>query len=104
MKRIVRSTLATIIALAILFLAGAYALPGEAVVQRQAMIAAPSEAIFPLVNDLRRMKQWSPWAEIDAATQYNFEGPNSGVGQKMSWSSQNPNVGTGSMAIVASEA
>lgn len=103
MRRFVRSTLATIIALAIIFVAGAYVLPSEAIVQRETTILATPQAIFPLVNDLRRLKEWSPWADLDPATRYQFEGPDSGVGQKMSWSSRHPSVGSGSITIIASE-
>jgi hypothetical protein len=49
---------------------------------------------------MKRFNEWSPWAEIDPNAKYAFEGPETGVGQKMSWESEHPNVGKGSQTIV----
>ncbi len=88
------------VAVVVVVVGGAYLLPGEAVVQRQIVIAAPPEKVFAIAGHMRRFNEWSPWAEIDPATQYTFEGPETGVGQKMSWTSTNPDVGSGSQTIV----
>jgi uncharacterized protein YndB with AHSA1/START domain len=69
------------------------------VVQRSIEIAAPPAAVFAIVSDLRRFHEFSPWAELDPNISYSFEGPPSGVGQKMTWRSANPAVGTGSQTI-----
>jgi uncharacterized protein YndB with AHSA1/START domain len=65
-----------------------------------AEIAAPPEKVFAIVGDMRRFQEFSPWAALDPNTQYRFEGPESGVGQKMIWTSANPDVGSGSQTIV----
>jgi hypothetical protein len=99
MRRFVKWTLAAIILLGVVFVAGAYALPGDISIKRSIVIAAPPDMIFQMVGDLRHGKDFSPWAEIDPATQYTYEGPEIGVGQKASWHSQHPEVGSGSMTV-----
>jgi len=100
MKKFLLSVAYVLIALLVIFMGGAYTLPGEAVVERQVAIAAPPEKVFAIVGDLRRFHEFSPWAELDPGLQYNFEGPEIGIGQKMSWSSNNPQVGKGSQTVV----
>jgi carbon monoxide dehydrogenase subunit G len=69
-------------------------------VARSTVINAPPEKIFAVVSDLQQTKDWSPWFELDPQVKVTFEGEGAVVGQKMSWSSQHPNVGTGSQQIV----
>lgn len=81
----------------------AFILPRHAIVTRSVEIAAPPSAVFPLVGDLRRFNEWSPWADIDPETVYTFTGPIDGVGQTLNWESGDKRVGTGSMSIAAIE-
>lgn len=81
----------------------AFVLPRHAVVTRSIEIAVPSSAVFPLISDLRRFNEWSPWADIDPDTAYTFTGPIDGVGQTLNWESKDERVGSGAMSIVAIE-
>jgi uncharacterized protein YndB with AHSA1/START domain len=81
----------------------AFILPRHAVVTRSVEIAAPPSVVFPLVGDLRRFNEWSPWADIDPETAYTFTGPIDGVGQTLNWASDDKRVGAGSMSIAAIE-
>ena len=81
----------------------AFILPRHAIVTRSVEIAAPPSAIFPLVGDLRRFNEWSPWADIDPGTVYTFTGPIDGLGQTLNWESNDKRVGTGSMSIAVIE-
>ena len=83
-------------------IAGAYLLPREVTVTRSTVIAAPPDAIFPHVNALQATQRWSPWLERDPDVQVIFSGPDSGVGNAMSWTSAEPNVGNGTQRIVES--
>lgn len=78
-------------------------LPAQSHVERSVVIDAPADTVFPLINNFHEFNRWSPWAKKDPDTQYRFEGPDSGTGAKMSWSSENPQVGKGSQEIVESE-
>lgn len=93
-----------IILLLILALIGiAYVLPDSAHVEREIRIDAPPEAVFPYVNNFHRFNEWSPWAEMDPDMQYDFSGPDSGVGARMAWESDKPEVGSGSNLITQSK-
>lgn len=88
--------------IALLILAG-FLLPREVTVERSVYISKPPEAVFKYVNNLRNFNSWSPWYQLDPTTEYEYSGPESGIGATMSWQSENPSVGTGSQTIVTSE-
>ena len=83
--------------------AGAYVLPRQIHVERSITIDAPPETVFDLVNSFQRSAEWSPWHERDPNMAVSLDGPVAGVGAKMSWSSNNPQVGRGSQEIITSE-
>ena len=99
MKKALKAIVWILAALVVIFVGGGYLLPKEVTVQRQAVINAPPAKVFALVDGYKRFSEWSPWAELDPKTQYTFEGPESGIGAKMSWASNNPDVGAGSQTI-----
>jgi carbon monoxide dehydrogenase subunit G len=100
MRRLLKWVAGIIAALIVIFFAGGYLLPGEAVVQRQVEIAAPPAKVYAILASMKRFNDFSPWAEIDPGTKYTFEGPESGKGQKLTWDSADPNVRRGSLTIV----
>lgn len=75
--------------------------PDEFKVSRSATMNAPASEIFAQVNNLQNWKAWSPWEKLDPNATSNFEGPDAGVGAKMSWAG-NMDVGVGSMTIAES--
>ena len=78
-------------------------LPSSAHVERSITIAAPQNTVFTLLNGFARMNDWSPWAELDPNTSYTYEGPDQGVGARMAWQSDHPQVGNGSQQITGSD-
>ncbi len=78
-------------------------LPDDVHVERSVMINASPERVFPYVNDFRRFNEWQPWAQLDPQTQFTHSGPATGVGARMKWSSEHPNVGRGSQEIIESQ-
>ena len=70
-------------------------LPKTAHVERSIVIEAPPVMVFTVLNGFRQFSRWSPWADIDPNATTTLEGPEAGVGSKMSWSG-NAEVGTGS--------
>jgi uncharacterized protein YndB with AHSA1/START domain len=85
-----------LLVLAALILGGAMFLPDSAHVERSIEIAAPPEAVFAHVIDYRKWQAWSPWAGKDPNMKLIYQGPQTGVGAKMSWQSDKPAVGSGS--------
>jgi carbon monoxide dehydrogenase subunit G len=104
MKKTVLWIFYVLLGLFLVFVAGGYALPDKSHVERQTVINATPDKVFAVVSDLQRAKDWSPWFGLDPAMRVTFEGPGGnpgpGVGQKMKWSSSNPNVGSGSQETV----
>ncbi len=70
-------------------------------VQRKAVIAAPPEKVFALIEDFRRWNEWSPWDKLDPAMTRTFGGPATGVGATYAWAG-NSAVGEGRMEILES--
>lgn len=70
-------------------------------VSREIVINAPIEDIFEQVNTIKNQSAWSPWDKMDPNMTKTYEGPESGVGAKYSWSG-NDSVGTGSMELIES--
>lgn len=102
MRKVLLGIFYGLLGLFLIAVAGGYALPGKAHVERSASINAPAEKIYAIVSDLQRNKEWSPWTAMDPVIELSYSGPNSGaagVGQKMSWVSKNPQVGTGSQEV-----
>lgn len=92
-----------LVLLIVVFFAGAFLLPREAVVERTVAINAAPDAIFPYVNSLKATQEWSPWLARDPEVKLDYSGPETGVGAKMAWDSDNPQVGVGSQEILASQ-
>lgn len=101
--KILKWLLATLLVLVVVFLAGAFLLPDHVEVERSVEVDRPPAQVHALLDDLSRFNEWSPWAARDSAAEYRFEGPAAGVGARMHWSG-NADLGTGSIAIVGSEA
>lgn len=92
-----------IIGLLVLLVMAGFLFPREVNVERSVYIDKPPAAVFPTLNNLRNFNNWSPWYSIDPTTDYIYSGPRQGVGNKMSWNSDNPNVGRGSQTIIDSQ-
>ncbi|HEX5057162.1 MAG TPA: dienelactone hydrolase family protein [Gammaproteobacteria bacterium] len=90
-------------ALIVLALVASALLPAHSHVERSAVIEAAPAAVYRYVADFRQFNRWSPWAERDPETQYEFSGPSMGAGSRMSWSSKHPEVGSGSQEVVQAE-
>ena len=98
-----RKIVLSVLAVAILAFVVVVALqPSEFKISRSITVAAPPSALFPLVNDFRRWKDWSPWEKMDPAMIRTFEGPSSGEGAAYAWAG-NRDVGVGKMTLLKSQ-
>ena len=98
--KFVKIVLGVVIVLVVALLLVGLLLPSEQYVERSAVVEADQAEVFSLVSDYRQFNKWSPWAERDPETEYEFSGPVTGVGSKMSWRSEDPSVGIGAQEIV----
>ncbi|MBE4717357.1 SRPBCC family protein [Pseudarthrobacter sp. AB1] len=71
-------------------------------VTRSALIPAPADNVFPLVNSFLEWTKWSPWENVDPELNRSYSGSDAGVGAKYAWSG-NRKAGSGNMEIVESE-
>lgn len=99
--RVLRWLGIAIVALVVAGLAVAFILPRHAVITRSIDIAAPPADVWPIVADLRRFNEWSPWADLDPDAAFTFTGPTDGVGQTLNWESDDQRVGSGAMTVEA---
>jgi uncharacterized protein YndB with AHSA1/START domain len=99
LKKILAALAAVIVILAVVIALR----PAEFRVDRSLAVAAPPEAVFPHVNDLRKWTEWSPWEKLDPAMERSYEGAPEGAGAHYAWKG-NSDVGHGRMEIAESEA
>jgi uncharacterized protein YndB with AHSA1/START domain len=73
--------------------------PDTFTVQRAAVVKAPPEKLFPLINDFHQWGTWSPWENKDPGMKRTYSGTASGRGAVYAWDG-NKNVGSGRMEIL----
>lgn len=76
-------------------------LPEENSFERSIVINKPVSEVFQEVNSFKNFNEWSPWYKMDPDAKYEYSGPDSGVGAKISWTGEE--AGTGSQEIKVSE-
>lgn len=81
-----------------LFVIVGLCLPRTAHVERSVQVKATPATAYTVLNSFRQFNRWSPWADIDPTVKTTFEGPESGVGAKMSWAGEGQ-AGSGSQEI-----
>lgn len=101
--RVLKWSLGVILAIVVVFAAVGMGLPRSVTVARSVEVAAPADQVFPHVNSLKAMAAWSPWLDRDPDVALTYTGPDAGVGARMSWQSEHPQVGNGAQEIVASD-
>lgn len=98
--RLIRNILIGLLALmAVVAIVGMF-LPRYVSVERDVIVDAAPEAVFPHVNSLQAFSEWSPWGDIDPEMVVTYSGPEAGVGNVMIWESDHPNVGNGRQEIL----
>lgn len=69
---------------------------------RSIQIERTPEAIYPLIADLRRHVEWSPWEQRDPDIRRGYSGSASGVGAVYAWNG-NDEVGQGRMEVIEAQ-
>lgn len=100
---VIKWVIRLIVALAVIFVGGAFLLPKETAVARTVTMNAAPEVIFPYIANLRANQSWSPWLDRDPDVQLAFNDVPEGVGAAMSWQSEHPQVGSGNMIIIEAQ-
>lgn len=101
MKSALKKVVFAILLLPILLIAVSFFLPSRYRVERSVLVTAKPEAIFPLLNELRRWPEWTAWTtNREPSLVYTQSGPASGVGAVQSWTA---NSGNGTIKLTASD-
>ena len=93
-----------LVTLIVLVVVIGFLLPRQVHVERSIVINAPQGQLFDALNSFKRFNEFSPWAALDPNTRYSYEGPETGVGARMSWVSSDAELGSGTNEIVESRA
>ncbi len=100
--KIVKALLVVVLLIAAIVLLGGLLISPKFDVSRSATIAAPPEAVYPLVADPRRWKDWSVWNQRDPQMAMTYSGAASGAGAVWEWKSSSQ--GDGRMRFTEAEA
>ena len=98
-----KKILLVVLTLFMLLVGTAFFLPSRVLVERKVAIGASPTTLFTILNGFRMFNKWSPWTELTPKVQYVYSGPTFGVGAKMSWKSNDPNLVSGSQEIIESK-
>lgn len=98
--RLIRNILIGLVGLIVLAVVIGFILPRQVTVQREIVVNAAPEMVFPHLSSLQAFAEWSPWSALDPDMTVTFSGPDTGVGNVMEWMSDNPSVGSGRQEIV----
>ena len=82
-------------------LAYATTVPDTFRVQRSVSIKAAPEKVFPLINELKSMNEWNPFAKQDPTIRLTYSGPPAGKGAANDWDSDGK-AGKGRLEITDS--
>jgi hypothetical protein len=86
-----------------LFLLVALVLPSHRHLEKQVETNRKLTIVYDTLNSLRRFPDWNPLVLRDPKMQLQFSGPASGVGARMDYTSDKPQLGQGSWEITATE-
>lgn len=100
--RVLKILVGLIVLVVVAFVGGGLVLDDKAHAERQILLGGSPATVFTVLNGFRQFQKWSPWAELDPNAKIETSGPLMGVGAKQAWSSEDPNVGSGSQEIVES--
>lgn len=76
--------------------------PNTFQIHRSHDVGAPAAEVFPLINDLSRWADWSPFEKLDPQVKKAFSDQSAGPGAWYSWSGNNK-AGEGKLTIVESK-
>lgn len=95
--------LISLLIVAVLFVVVGVLLPSERNLVEKVETNRRQTIVFDTLNSFRRFDDWHPIVLRDPRIQLKISGPESGVGARLDYSSDNPNIGSGSWEIVGSE-
>lgn len=99
MTRILEFIVAALIVFALAVIIGV-ALPSSGHIERTVDISHNTRHIADMLSNYRRYADWGVVRMLDNKAQFNLEGPDSGKGAKVNWTSTKPSPGNGSFEVI----
>lgn len=99
MKKTLAIIAAVLVIAVVAVLAYATTKPDTFRVERAVTVNAAPEKVFPLINDFRAWREWSPYEDRDPDLKRTYSQPSSGKGAVYSWDG-NSSIGAGRMEIL----
>ena len=87
---------------AVLFTVVGFLLPSSRHLENSVETNRKMTIVYDTLNSVRRFKDWNPAVAGDPKIKINLSGPETGVGAKVSWNSEEPALGNGSWTIANS--
>ncbi|MFC5435575.1 polyketide cyclase [Rhodanobacter umsongensis] len=100
MMRVFEFLVALVIVAAIGVLA-AVVMPGSGHVERQLVIGKDMRQVYDVLDNFRRLPDYSVLRSLDKDVQFNFSGKAYGPGAEISWVSADPKLGNGGLTIAS---
>lgn len=83
-----------IVAVIVIFVLVSSLQPSQGHIEKSITINASPATIYKEINSFKSFNQWSPWMKMDPGVKTTLEGPESGVGAKMSWDGEKTGKGS----------
>ena len=93
--------LVALVIVAIIGVLAAVVMPGSGHVERQLVIGKDMRQVYDVLDNYRRLPDYSVLRSFDPNIQFNFSGKAYGPGAEVSWTSTDPKVGTGGLTIAS---
>jgi effector-binding domain-containing protein len=100
--KLLKRILIAILAIVVLIVVIGFMLPKTRHLERSVVIDAPPCVVFAKVVGFRSFNDWSPFVAVMPEAEYEFSGPDFGIGATMTWTVAEPKPEAGSQTIVAS--
>ncbi|MBT2144591.1 MULTISPECIES: polyketide cyclase [unclassified Rhodanobacter] len=93
--------LVALVIVAIIGVLAAVVMPGSGHVERQLVIGKDMRQVYDVLDNYRRLPDYSVLRSFDPNIQFNFSGKAYGPGAEVSWTSTDPKVGNGGLTIAS---
>ncbi|KRE86670.1 polyketide cyclase [Rhodanobacter sp. Soil772] len=93
--------LVALVIVAIIGVLAAVVMPGSGHVERQLVIGKDMRQVYDVLDNYRRLPDYSVLRSFDPNIQFSFSGKSYGPGAEVSWTSTDPKVGNGGLTIAS---
>lgn len=84
----------TVLALVVVAVVTVSLLSPSCHMERSIVVSGSPASVLEQFANFQKFNAWSPWSKMDPKATYTFEGPESGVGAKMSWEGEKSGKGS----------